>query len=68
MASPTNTEPTAVVRSSIYLPAGVHDALREIAFDERCKIHDVIMQALDAALRHRGYPGVEALKGKKTHQ
>ena len=56
----------SVVHSSLYLPEGVHDALREAAFHERCKIHDIIMQGIDAALRKRGYPPVEDLKaGKK---
>jgi hypothetical protein len=26
-----------------YLPEAVHEALREAAFKERCKIHDIIM-------------------------
>ena len=29
--------------------------LREAAFKERYKIHDMILQAIDAALRKRGY-------------
>jgi hypothetical protein len=54
-----------VVHSSLYLPEAVHEALREAAFHERCKIHDIIMQGIDAALRKRGYPPVEDLKGGK---
>jgi hypothetical protein len=55
-----------VVHSSLYLPEAVHEALREAAFHERCKIHDIIMHGIDAALRKRGYPPVEDLKaGKK---
>ena len=58
-----------VVHSSLYLPEAVHEALREAAFHERCKIrckiHDIIMQGVDAALRKRGYPPVEDLKGGK---
>jgi hypothetical protein len=46
------------------LPEAVHEALREAAFKERCKIHDIIMQGIDAALRKRGYPSVENLKAK----
>jgi hypothetical protein len=63
----TSDRPTpSVVHSSLYLPEGVHEALREAAFHERCKIHDIIMQGIDAALRKRGYPPVEDLKaGKK---
>jgi hypothetical protein len=55
-----------IVHSSLYLPEPVYEALRESAFNERCKIHDIIMQGIDAALKKRGYPPVDALKiGKK---
>jgi hypothetical protein len=40
--------------------------LLEIAFDERVKIHDLVLEGIDAALRRRGYPSVESRKaGKK---
>lgn len=61
-------EPPALVRSSIYLPGGVHDALREIAYRERRKVHDIIMEGIDAVLKKRGYPGVEMLKRKKPQE
>jgi hypothetical protein len=51
-----------VVHSSLYLPEAVHEALREAAFKERCKIHDIIMQGIDSALKKRGYPSVDDLK------
>ena len=54
-----------IVQSSLYLPRSVHEALREIAFRERLKIHDVIMEGIDAALRRRGYPSIESLKAGK---
>jgi hypothetical protein len=55
-----------IVHSSLYLPEPVYEALRESAFNERCKIHDIIMQGIDAALKKRGYPPIDALKtGKK---
>lgn len=55
-----------VVHSSIYLHPAVHEALRKIAYEERVKIHDVVMEGIDAALRRRGYPSVEALRaGRK---
>jgi hypothetical protein len=41
------------------LPEAVHEALREAAFKERCKIHDIIMQGIDSALKKRGYPSVD---------
>jgi hypothetical protein len=55
-----------IVHTSLYLPATVHEALREIAFHERLKIHDVVMQGIDAALRKRGYPPISNVgTGKK---
>jgi hypothetical protein len=44
-----------VVHSSLYLPAAVHEALRETAFKERCKIHDIVMEGIELALKKRGY-------------
>ena len=50
----------------LYLPEPVYEALRKIAFDERVKIHDVVLEGIDLSLRRRGYPSVESLKaGKK---
>jgi hypothetical protein len=42
-----------IVHTGVYLPEAVHEALREIAFRERIKIHDVIMQGIHLALRKR---------------
>jgi hypothetical protein len=61
-AARNQTERAAVVHSSLYLPEPVHEALRKIAFDERLKIHDVVLEGIDAALRRRGYPSIENLK------
>jgi hypothetical protein len=52
VASP---EGPPIVHSSVYLPAKVHEALREVAFRERVKIHDVIMEGIQAVLHQRGY-------------
>ncbi len=60
------TERPSIVHSSLYLPEPVYEALRKIAFEERVKIHDVVLEGIDAALRRRGYPSVESFKaGKK---
>jgi hypothetical protein len=49
-----------------YLPEPVYEALREAAFHERCKIHDIVMEGIGLALRKRGYPALDDLKaGKK---
>ncbi|MGC1779282.1 MAG: hypothetical protein WBB34_15175 [Xanthobacteraceae bacterium] len=49
-----------IVHTSVYLPKAVWEALRQIAFDERGKIHDLVMEGIGLALRKRGYPAVEA--------
>jgi hypothetical protein len=55
----------SIVHSSLYLPEAVYEVLRKIAFDERLKIHDIVLEGIDAALRKRGYPSVETLKARK---
>jgi hypothetical protein len=63
-AARTPTKRSAIVHSSLYLPEPVYEALRKIAFEERLKIHDVVLEGIDLALRRRGYS--ESLKaGKK---
>jgi hypothetical protein len=44
-----------VVHSSVYLPRAVYEALREVAFKERRKIHDIVLEGIAAALKKRGY-------------
>ena len=40
------------------------EALRKVAFDERVKIHDLVMEGIDRVLRRRGFPSVETLRSK----
>jgi hypothetical protein len=47
------TRPT-IVHTSVYLPQATHDALREAAFRERRKIHDIVLEGIGLALRKRG--------------
>ncbi len=65
-ASAEPSERPAIIHSSLYLPEPVYEALRKIAFEERVKIHDLVIEGIDAALRRRGYPSTDSLKaGKK---
>jgi hypothetical protein len=64
-AARTPTERSSIVHSSLYLPEPVYEALRKIAFDERVKIHDLVLEGIDLALRRRGYPSLESLKSGK---
>jgi hypothetical protein len=59
-------ERPSIVHSSLYLPEPLHKALRKVAFDERLKIHDTVLEGIDLALRRRGYPPIANLKaGRK---
>jgi hypothetical protein len=65
-AARKQTERTSIVHTSLYLPDPVYEALRKIAFEERLKIHDVVLEGIDLALRRRGYASIESLMaGKK---
>jgi hypothetical protein len=44
-----------IVHTSVYLPDAVHEALREAAFKERRKIHDIVLEGIELALRKRGW-------------
>jgi hypothetical protein len=43
-----------IVHTSVYLPEAVHEALRVAAFKERVKIHDIVLEGIEMALRKRG--------------
>lgn len=51
-----------VVKSTVYFPKAVHQTLREIAFTQNCKVHDLVLQGLSHVLKEHGYPSVEELK------
>jgi hypothetical protein len=53
-----------IKHTSVYLPAAAYEALRQVAFDERCKIHDLVLEGVGLALRKRGYPPMDELKAK----
>ena len=43
-----------IVHTSLYLPEPVYEGLREAAFKERVKIHDIVLEGIESALRRRG--------------
>ena len=53
-----------IVHTSVYLPEVTYEALRRVAFDERCKIHDVVLEGVGLALKKRGYPTIADMKVK----
>ena len=53
-----------IKHTSVYLPEAAYEALRQVAFDERCKIHDLLMEGVELALKKRGYPALADMKAK----
>ena len=52
---PVRSKPD-VQHTSVYIPRTAHERLREIAFHERVKMHDLIMEGLDLVIEKRGHP------------
>jgi hypothetical protein len=42
-----------IVHTSVYLPEALYEGLRVAAFRERCKIHDIVLEGVELALRKR---------------
>ena len=53
-----------VQHTSVYIPRAAHERLREIAFHERVKMHDLIMEGLDLVIQKRGHDE-RATRGSK---
>jgi hypothetical protein len=53
-----------IKHTSVYLPVAAYEALRQVAFDERRKIHDLLMEGVELALKKRGYPALAEMKVK----
>ena len=54
-------ETKARKRQSLYLPVAVHEQLRQLAFEEQCKMHSLVMEGLDLLFRSRGAKSIEEL-------
>jgi hypothetical protein len=53
-ARPAGRKPRpGIVHSSVYLPEAVYEALRRVAFEERRKNHDIVLEGIQMALRKR---------------
>jgi hypothetical protein len=53
-----------IKHTSVYLPEAAYEALRQVAFDERRNIHDLLMEGVELALKKRGYPALAEMKAK----
>jgi len=43
-----------IVKQTVYLPPAVHEQLRQLAFEERKKMHDYLVEGLDRVFKNRG--------------
>lgn len=62
-AKPARGEST-LTKTSLYLKPAVHDKLKEIAFHERKKVHDLVNEGLDLVLKDRHYPTAHEIAAK----
>lgn len=51
-----------IVHTSIYVPKAAYRKLQEIALVQDRKVHDVIMDGIDAVLKEHGHPPTERRK------
>jgi hypothetical protein len=51
-----------IKHTSVYLPEAAYEALRQVAFEERRKIHDLLIEGVELALKKRGYPTLADMK------
>ena len=64
-AKPADRWPRSDIKhTSVYLPEAAYEALRQVAFDERRKIHDLLIEGVELALKKRGYPALADMKAK----
>jgi hypothetical protein len=53
---------------SVYLEPAVHDQLRDIAYTERTKIHQLMLEGLDLLFKNRGARSIQQLmQGRPTN-
>jgi hypothetical protein len=55
-----------VKQQTAYLPLAVHEQLRRLAFEERAKMHDYLIEGLDLVFRKRGLPGIDELTRERA--
>ena len=60
-ANPRGTLKERAKQLSVYLEPPVHDQLRDIAYSERTKIHQLMLEALDLLFQKRGALSINQL-------
>lgn len=55
-----------VKQQTVYLTTAVHEQLRRLAFEERARMHDYLMEGLDRVFQARGLPSTTELLGRSN--
>lgn len=53
-----------VRQQTVYLPIPIYEQLRRLAFEERVKMHTLLMEGLDRVFRDRGLPSIAELRAR----
>lgn len=64
VVEPAASQRPDVKQQTVYLPLPVYEQLRRLAFEERVKMHQLLMEGLDRVFRDRGLPPLGEL-GRK---
>ena len=62
MSGHTRVPRRSVKQQTVYLPLPVYEQLRRLAFEERVKMHALLMEGLDRVFHARGLPSLMELK------
>ncbi len=57
-----NDDKPRLIKQTLYLPEVVHEQLRGLAFHERVKQHDLLMEGLDLMFKSRGAKSINELR------
>lgn len=55
---------TDIKRQTVYLPEAVYEQIRTLAFQERRKMHDYLLEGLDFVFKSRGLKSLDELTRK----
>ena len=55
-------------KQSVYLGEQVYEQLRRLAFEERRKMHDYLIEGLDSVFRARGLPSIAELENELENE
>lgn len=60
----TINKATDIKRQTVYLPEPVYEQIRTLAFQERRKMHDYLIEGLDLVFKNRGLKSIDQLTKK----